>query len=81
MVDEGAITTDEALMMVEPQQLDSILHPMFDQKALKAAKPIASALPASPGAGCGEIVFSAEEAIEKSSNGIKVILVRLETSP
>ncbi len=81
MVDEGAITTDEALMMVEPQQLDSLLHPMFDPKALKAAKPIASALPASPGAGCGEIVFSAEEAIEKSSNGIKVILVRLETSP
>lgn len=81
MVDEGAITSDEALMMVEPQQLDSLLHPMFDPKALKAAKPIASALPASPGAGCGEIVFSAEEAIEKSSNGIKVILVRLETSP
>lgn len=81
MVDEGAITTDEALMMVEPQQLDSLLHPMFDPKALKAVKPIASALPASPGAGCGEIVFSAEEAIEKSSNGIKVILVRLETSP
>ncbi len=81
MVDEGAITTDEALMMVEPQQLDSLLHPMFDPQALKNAKPIATALPASPGAGCGEIVFSAEEAIEKTEQGLKVVLVRLETSP
>ncbi|MBB5183305.1 pyruvate, phosphate dikinase [Catenisphaera adipataccumulans] len=81
MVDEGMITTDEALMMVEPQQLDSLLHPMFDEKALKKAEPIASALPASPGAACGEIVFSADEAIQQTEAGHKVVLVRLETSP
>ena len=81
MVDEGLITTDEALMMVEPQQLDALLHPMFDAEALKAAEPITSALPASPGAGSGQIVFSAEEAKEEAGKGKKVILVRLETSP
>ena len=81
MVDEGMITKEEALMMVEPKQLDSLLHPRFDEKDLKAAKPIASALPASPGAACGQIVFSAEEAIEETVLGHKVILVRLETSP
>ena len=81
MVDEGMITTDEALMMVEPKQLDSLLHPMFDADELKKAEPIASALPASPGAACGQIVFSAEEAIQEASRNHKVILVRLETSP
>lgn len=81
MVDEGMITTDEALMMVEPKQLDSLLHPMFDAEELKKAEPIASALPASPGAACGQIVFSAEEAIQEASRNHKVILVRLETSP
>ena len=81
MVDEGMITIDEALMMVEPQQLDSLLHPMFDADELKKAEPIASALPASPGAACGQIVFSAEEAIQEASRNHKVILVRLETSP
>lgn len=81
MVDEGMITKDEALMMVEPKQLDALLHPQFDAAALKEAKPIASALPASPGAACGQIVFSAEEAIAETALGHKVILVRLETSP
>ena len=81
MVDEGMISIDEALMMVEPKQLDSLLHPMFDQEQLKKATPIASALPASPGAACGQIVFSAQEAIQEASRNHKVVLVRLETSP
>ncbi|MEG1475903.1 MAG: pyruvate, phosphate dikinase [Longicatena sp.] len=81
MVDEGMITKDEALMMVEPKQLDALLHPGFEEKDLKDAKVIASALPASPGSACGQIVFSAQEAIEETSLGHKVILVRLETSP
>ena len=81
MVDEGLVTEEEALMMVEPQQLDALLHPMFDPEALKAATPITSALPASPGAGSGQIVFSADEAKEEAQGGKKVILVRLETSP
>lgn len=81
MVDEGLVSEEEALMMVEPQQLDALLHPMFDPEALKAAKPITSALPASPGAGSGQIVFSADEAKEEAEGGKKVILVRLETSP
>ncbi|MEG0274871.1 MAG: pyruvate, phosphate dikinase, partial [Longicatena sp.] len=81
MFDEGMITKEEALMMVEPKQLDSLLHPRFEDADLKSAKPIASALPASPGAACGQIVFTAEEAIKETSLGHKVILVRLETSP
>ncbi len=81
MVDEGMITTDEALMMVEPKQLDSLLHPMFDATELKESTPIATALPASPGAACGQVVFSAEEAIREASKNHKVVLVRLETSP
>lgn len=81
MYDEGTITREEALMMVEPKQLDSLLHPRFDDAALKTAKPIASALPASPGAACGQIVFTAEQAIEEAALGHKVVLVRLETSP
>lgn len=81
MVDEGLINTDEAIMMVEPQQLDALLHPMFDAEELKNATPITTALPASPGAATGTVVFSAEEAIEEAAKGKKVILVRLETSP
>ena len=81
MYDEGMITREEALMMVEPKQLDSLLHPRFDEEALKKAKPIASALPASPGAACGQVVFTAEQAIEEAALGHKVVLVRLETSP
>jgi pyruvate,orthophosphate dikinase len=71
MVDEGLISTDEAIMMVEPQQLDALLHPMFDAEALKAAEPITSALPASPGAATGTVVFSAEEAIAEAAKGKK----------
>ena len=81
MVDEGLITPEEALMMVEPQTLDALLHPAFDKDAQKKARVITTALPASPGAACGQIVFSAEEAIEEAANGKKVVLVRLETSP
>lgn len=81
MVDEGLLTPQEALMTVEAQQLDALLHPMFDPDELKKAEVITSALPASPGAACGQIVFSAEEAIEEAAKGKKVILVRLETSP
>ena len=80
---EGLVTRDQALLMVEPKQLDDLLHPMFDAADLKAAKDriIAKGLAASPGAGCGEVVFSAEEAKEKVEAGKKVVLVRLETSP
>ena len=81
MVDEKLVTVDQALMMVEPKQLDALLHPQFDSAALKAAKPIAKGLPASPGAACGQIVFSAEDAAREHKNGKKVVLVRLETSP
>ena len=81
MVAEGMITKEEALLRVKPDQLDQLLHPQFDAKALKAAKPLAEALNASPGAGCGQIVFTAEEAVEWNKEGKKVILVRKETSP
>ena len=81
MVDEGMVTKEEALMMVEPKQLDALLHPQFDAEALKGAKSISNALPASPGAACGQIVFTAEQAIEEAALGHKVVLVRLETSP
>ena len=81
LVDEGLITVDEALLMVDPKQLDALLHPQFDAAALKAAKPVARALPASPGAACGQIVFSAEDATSWAKAGHKVVLVRLETSP
>ncbi len=81
LVDEGMITKEQALLMVDPKQLDALLHPQFDVKALKAATPAASALPASPGAACGKVVFTAQEAIEVSKTGDPVILVRLETSP
>ena len=81
LYDEGLITKEEALLKVEPQQLDTLLHPQFDPAALKEAKVIGSALAASPGAGYGQAVFSAADAIAKKKEGKKVILVRLETSP
>lgn len=81
MVREGLITEDEALLKVEPKQLDQILHPAFDQKALKAATPIGKGLPASPGAGAGKAYFNAEDAKEAAERGERVVLVRLETSP
>ena len=83
LVDEGMITEEEAVLRVEPQQLDSLLHPQFDAAALKAAAVIGKGLPASPGAACGQVVFTAEVAKEVVENGTmpKVILVRLETSP
>ncbi len=81
MVDEGLVDIDKALLMVEPKQLDSLLHPQFNQEALKNATVIAKGLAASPGAACGQIVFSAEDAKKEHENGKKVVLVRLETSP
>ncbi len=81
LVNEGMITKEQALLMIDPKQLDALLHPQFDAKALKAAKPVANALPASPGAACGKIVFTAEDAVEWGKAGEKVVLVRLETSP
>ena len=81
LVDEGMINEKEAVMMVEPKQLDALLHPQFDAKALKAAQPIGTALPASPGAACGKVVFTAEDATAWAQRGEKVVLVRLETSP
>ena len=81
LVDEGKITEKDAVLRVEPKQLDSLLHPQFDAKALKAATPIGKGLAASPGAACGRIVFTAEDAKEWANKGEKVILVRLETSP
>ena len=80
-VDEGAISEQEAVLMIDPRSLDSLLHPQFDPNALKAATPIGSALAASPGAACGRAVFTAEDAKNWANNGEKVILVRLETSP
>ena len=81
LVDEGMITKEQALLMIDPKQLDALLHPQFDAKALKAAKAVANALPASPGAACGKVVFTAEDAVEWGKAGEKVVLVRLETSP
>ncbi len=81
LVDEGMITEQEALLKIEPKQLDSLLHPQFEANALKKAKVIAKGLDASPGAACGKICFTSEEAVERTSNGEKVVLVRLETSP
>ena len=81
LVNEGMISKAEAVCMVDPKQLDALLHPQFDAKALKAAKPVGTALPASPGAACGRIVFTAEDATEWAKKGEKVVLVRLETSP
>ncbi len=81
LVDEGMITDKEAVMMIDPRNLDTLLHPQFDAKALKNAKPLAKALAASPGAACGKVVFTAEDAKEWASRKEKVVLVRLETSP
>ncbi len=82
LVDEGMIDEKQAVLMIDPKQLDALLHPQFDAKALKSAKPIGCALPASPGAACGKVVFTAEDATEwVTKKGEKVILVRLETSP
>ena len=81
LVDEGMISEQEAVMMIDPRNLDTLLHPQFDAKALKATKPVARALAASPGAACGRIVFTAEDAKEWHARGEKVVLVRLETSP
>ena len=81
LVDEGMITDKEAVMMIDPRNLDTLLHPQFDAKALKNAKPLAKALAASPGAACGKVVFTAEDAKKWASRKEKVVLVRLETSP
>ena len=81
LVDEGMRTEEEAVAMIDPRNLDSLLHPQFDAKALKEATPLAKALGASPGAACGKIVFTAEDAVEWADKGEKVVLVRLETSP
>ena len=81
LVNEGLITKEEAIMRIEPKQLDQLLHPKFEDKALKEATVLTKGLPASPGAGSGKIYFSAEDATKASQNGEKVILVRQETSP
>ena len=81
LVKEGMISEEDAVLKVEPKQLDSLLHPAFDPKALKAAKPIAKGLPASPGAACGKVYFNAEDTVKHAAEGEKVLLVRLETSP
>ena len=81
LVDEGMITDKEAVMMIDPRNLDTLLHPQFDAKVLKTVEPIGRALAASPGAACGKIVFTAEDAKEWAARGEKVVLVRLETSP
>ena len=81
LVDEGKRTEKEAVLMIDPRNLDTLLHPQFDPKALKAQEPVAKALAASPGAACGKIVFTAEDAKAWNARGEKVVLVRLETSP
>ena len=81
LIDEGMIDEKQAVLMIEPRNLDALLHPTFDPAALKAATPVAKALAASPGAACGKIVFTAEDAKEWNDRGEKVVLVRLETSP
>ncbi len=81
LVGEGMISKKEAIAKIDPRSLDALLHPTFEPKALKNAKPIASGLPASPGAACGRVYFTAEDAMAASKAGEKVILARLETSP
>ena len=81
LVDEGMRTDKEAVLMIDPRNLDTLLHPQFDAKALKAANPVGKGLGASPGAACGQIVFSADDAEAWKKAGKKVVLVRLETSP
>ena len=81
LVDEGMISEEEAVAMIDPRNLDTLLHPQFDAKALKAATPVGKGLGASPGAACGKVVFTADDAVEWNAKGEKVVLVRLETSP
>ena len=81
LVDEGHKTEEEAVLMIDPRNLDTLLHPQFDAAALKAATPLGKGLGASPGAACGKVVFTAEDAEEWNARGEKVVLVRLETSP
>ena len=81
LVDEGMITEEKAVAMIDPRNLDTLLHPQFDAEVLKKAEPVAKALAASPGAACGKIVFTAEDAKNWNARGEKVVLVRLETSP
>ena len=81
LVDEGMRTEEEAVAMIDPRNLDTLLHPQFDAAALKAATPMGKGLGASPGAACGKVVFTAEDAVEWAARGEKVVLVRLETSP
>ena len=81
LVDEGMRSEEEAVLMIDPRNLDTLLHPQFDVKALKAATPMGKGLGASPGAACGKIVFTAEDAKTQGAKGEKVVLVRLETSP
>ena len=81
LVDEGMRTEEEAVAMIDPRNLDTLLHPQFDAAAIKKAEPVAKALGASPGAACGKVVFTAEDAKEWAARGEKVVLVRLETSP
>ena len=81
LVDEGMRTEEEAVAMIDPRNLDTLLHPQFDAKSLKAAAPIGKGLGASPGAACGKVVFNADDAVEWAARGEKVVLVRLETSP
>ena len=81
LVDEGMISDKDAVAMIDPRNLDTLLHPQFDQKVLKTSEPIGKALAASPGAACGKVVFTAEDSKEWAARGEKVILVRLETSP
>ncbi len=81
LVDEGMRTEEEAVAMIDPRNLDTLLHPQFDAAALKAATPVGKGLGASPGAACGKIVFTADDAVEWAARGEKVVLVRLETSP
>ena len=81
LVDEGMRTEEEAVAMIDPRNLDTLLHPQFDAQAIKETEPVGSALGASPGAACGKIVFTADDAVEWDAKGEKVVLVRLETSP
>ena len=81
LVNENMLSKEEAILKVEPKQLDTLLHPTFDMENLKTVKAVAKGLPASPGAACGKVAFTAEEAKERNGNGEKVVLVRLETSP
>ena len=81
LVDEGMRTEEEAVAMIDPRNLDTLLHPQFDAQAIKETEPVGSALGASPGAACGRIVFTADDAVEWDAKGEKVVLVRLETSP